>query len=309
MKGKRDGAKRAKKRRSITQVMEHCALSEADRARKDAMLAIKDAYTDDTRLFIRFLNQRRIAIDYNGLVAWAIYLRASRCAAATINKRLAGAKNRLRLLFRDSPESLDVLSRYKLDSLLKDVRGVKLNSREVGLDKILSMPQLRSLATSSKVRLRTRLFIEFLAVTGLRVSELCRIRTADVSTDRGVSTVRILGKGQKERQVRVRRELVDRVRSCFHGKTFLFERRGGAQYTRQHVSRGIRAAGQVVLKRRISAHTLRHTFATLQIRKTHKVKGVSLYLGHSSTAITQDMYVHEELDLDELALDLGRKTP
>ncbi len=121
--------------------------------------------------------------------------------------------------------------------------------------------------------------------------------------------MRILGKGQKERQVRVRRELVDRVRSCFHGKTFLFERRGGAQYTRQHVSRGIRAAGQVVLKRRISAHTLRHTFATLQIRKTHKVKGVSLYLGHSSTAITQDMYVHEELDLDELALDLGRKTP
>ncbi len=301
------GAKGPKRIPSITRVMEHCALSEADRARKDAMLAIKDAYTDDTRLFVRFLSQRKLPIDYNGLVAWATHLRESRCAAATINKRLAGAKNRLRLLFRDSPESLDVLSRYKLDSLLKDVRGVKLNSREVGLDKILSMPQLRSLVTSSKVRLRARLFIEFLAITGLRVSELCRIRTADVSTDHGVCMVRILGKGQKERQVKVRRELVERVRGCFHGKAFLFENRAGEQYSRQHVSDSVRAAGEVVLKRRISAHTLRHTFATLQIRRTRKVKGVSLYLGHSSTAITQDMYVHEELDLDELALDLRRR--
>ncbi len=53
-----------------------------------------------------------------------------------------------------------------------------------------------------------------------------------------------------------------------------------------------------------SFHTLRHTFATLQIRRTRKVKGVSLYLGHSSTPITQDMYVHEELDLNDLSLDL-----
>ena len=62
---------------------------------------------------------------------------------------------------------------------------------------------------------------------------------------------------------------------------------------------------EVALAREL--HRLRHTFATLQIRRTHKVKGVSLYLGHSSTAITQDMYVHEELDLNELALDLSRR--
>lgn len=125
--------------------------------------------------------------------------------------------------------------------------------------------------------------------------------------DRGVCAVRIRGKGQKERQVKVRRELVDRVRAAFRGKAFLFERPGGGPYSRQHVSREVHVAGQVVLKRRISAHTLRHTFATLQIRKTHKVKGVSLYLGHSSTAITQDMYVHEELDLKDLALNLGAR--
>jgi hypothetical protein len=68
--------------------MEDFAGSEPDRARKDAMLAIQDAYTDDARLFVRFLNRRKLPIGYHGLVAWAEHLRESRYAAATINKRL-----------------------------------------------------------------------------------------------------------------------------------------------------------------------------------------------------------------------------
>ena len=48
------------------------------------------------------------------------------------------------------------------------------------------------------------------------------------------------------------------------------------------------------------APTLRHSFATEKIAKTGKIKGVSEYLGHSSSSITLDMYVHEELTDDEL---------
>ncbi len=50
-----------------------------------------------------------------------------------------------------------------------------------------------------------------------------------------------------------------------------------------------------MLNRDISAHKLRHSFATIKIAKTGKIKAVSEYLGHSSTSITLDMYVHEEL--------------
>lgn len=288
-------------------LVEHLPDSRADQAHKEAVLAIDDAYREDAREFVRFLDSHRLPIGYEGLVAWAEYLRSSHYAAATINKRLAGAKNRVRFLFRSSPQATNLLAKYKLDSSLADIHGVKLNSRKVDLHKVLSLRQLRSLATSAKVPLRVRLFIEFFAITGLRVSELCRIWTADIKTDHDVCSVRILGKGQKERQIKVRRELIDRVRACFQGKRLLFESRGGKPYTRQHVSRAVRVAGELVLERRISAHTLRHTFATLQIRRTRKVKGVSVYMGHSSTSMTQDMYVHEELDLDELALDLGRR--
>ena len=269
------GAPRAFSRRGLSRrgLGEDSSAAAADRARKELVLAIEDAYTDETRALIRFLDGQGLALDYEGVAAYAAHLRKRGYAAATVNKHLAAAKNRIRRLFRDSPEALDVLSAYKLDSLLKELRGVRLASRQVDLHKVLSAQQVRRLVCSSKVPRRARLFIEFLAATGLRVSELCRIRTADVATDRGICTVRIRGKGQKERQVKVWRELVDRVRACFRSREFLFQSRAAGPYTRQHVSHCTRLAGELVLKRRISAHTLRHTFATLEIRRTGKLKG------------------------------------
>ncbi len=287
-------------------VAESSAVPAPDRAAKNAALALLDAYTEDTRLFVRFLDERGLALDYDGVARYAAWLRERGFAAATINKRLAGAKNRLRLIFRDSPEALDVLSRFKLETALKELRGQRLASRQVDLHKVLSAGQVRKLVSSQKVPQRARLFMEFMATTGVRVSELCRIRIADVATDHGVCMVRIHGKGQKERRVKVWRELIDRARACFHGREYLFESRGRS-YTRQYVSHCTRLAGELVLQRKISAHTLRHTFATLEIRRTNKLKGVSLYLGHSSTAITADMYLHEELTLEDLVVDSRRR--
>jgi integrase/recombinase XerD len=62
------------------------------------------------------------------------------------------------------------------------------------------------------------------------------------------------------------------------------------------VSYEIIKAGKRILGRRISAHSMRHSFATLAIRDGASIKAVSKYLGHSSTAITMDMYVHESLE-------------
>ena len=44
------------------------------------------------------------------------------------------------------------------------------------------------------------------------------------------------------------------------------------------------------------AHTLRHSFVTIMINRTGKIKAVSNYLGHGSASITLDMYVHQKLD-------------
>ncbi len=55
-----------------------------------------------------------------------------------------------------------------------------------------------------------------------------------------------------------------------------------------------------MLGKRFSAHTLRHSFATTALEKTRKIKALSVYLGHSSTSVTLDMYVHEEFSQEDL---------
>lgn len=271
---------------------------------KKQLLSITDCYRTDTRVLIRFLEEARLELDVGGLAAYATDLKRRGLAAATVNKHLQAAKNRLRLRFRSSEEARDVLAEYELNQALKEIRGLKLNTRAIDVSKTLSREEIRILLRSQATPERVRLIIEFLLVTGARISEATGILLANVRPEPGFYLIRLVGKGSKERTLKVRRELILRILNCFGGRRYLFESRTGNRYKNDPVSARIRLAGQTLLGRTISAHTMRHTFATHQIRKNRKVKALSIYLGHSSTSITQDMYVHEELDLEDLDLDL-----
>ena len=59
-------------------------------------------------------------------------------------------------------------------------------------------------------------------------------------------------------------------------------------------------SGWRILRKDISAHTLRHSFATRMIDEGKSIKGVSKYLGHSNVSTTLDLYVHSELDWEAL---------
>jgi integrase/recombinase XerD len=197
-----------------------------------------------------------------------------------------------------------VLAEYELNRALKEIRGLKRNTRAVDASKTLSGEEIRILLRSKTTSERVKLFIEFLLTTGARISEATGIRLTDIRPEPGFSLVRLIGKGSKERTLKVRRELILRILKAFSGMMYLFETKAGNRYDSDYASAQIRLAGRTLLGRTISAHTMRHTFATNQIRKNRKVKALSTYLGHSSTSITQDMYVHEELDLEDLDLDI-----
>lgn len=269
----------------------------------EELLQIDDCYKSDTRHLVRFLSDRNLELDYAGLEAYMKALKEAGYAAETINKRLQAAKNRFRLVFRKTDASMDVLGRFEMDRALKEIKGVKKNTKAVDTDKTLSLSEVKALISFEDVPERIRMFIRFLVSTGTRVSEVTGIRLQDVKPEHGFVSIRIVGKGSKERYLKVTPKLIEEVHGVFRGALYLFETKDGKRYTRQYVSDSIRSAGRTVLKRKISAHTLRHTFATIQIKKNRKVKALSMYLGHYSTSITQDMYVHEELDLEDL--DLG----
>jgi len=266
------------------------------------MLTPQDHYSDDAKQFVTFLRDNEYGISFEGLKAYAEYLDSEiggkRLSANTYNKRIIGAKNRLQYLFTQSPEFFDVLKRYQFEEALKEIKLKKTNSNAVGKDDILTPEEVDTLVTESE-DITVSLMVEFLYATGVRITEMLNILLSDIKRSNGKYTIRLRGKGNKERTVFAGKELVDRIKRHFKGTTYLFEH-SGKGYNRISITNRIKAQGKIVLGKSISAHTLRHSFATHMLKKTNNLKGVSKYLGHSSTSTTADLYVHSELKWEDI---------
>ena len=146
------------------------------------------------------------------------------------------------------------------------------------------------------VGLRDRAILELLYGAGLRISELTGLDVDDVELEGG--SVRVLGKGGRERDVPVGRYARDavsaylaRARPGFatnRSRAALLLNQRGGRLTRQGVSqvvgRHVRLAG---IRRRVTPHTLRHSFATHLLEGGADVRVVQELLGHASVATTQ----------------------
>ena len=143
---------------------------------------------------------------------------------------------------------------------------------------------------------RDRAILELLYGSGLRVSELTGLDVDDLDLEAG--SVRVLGKGSKEREVpvgRYGRDAVEtylvRARPVFAtglGRGALFLNQRGGRLSRQSCDRMLRSASRVAgIERHVSLHTLRHSFATHLLERGADVRVVQELLGHASVATTQ----------------------
>ena len=147
---------------------------------KKRILQINDAYSKDTVLFVRFLDERNLPIDYEGLKAYTRHLEDAGYAASSFNKKTAAAKNRILFLFEHSADSLDLTKRFRIEQALSEIKPKKINTRAVGKDRVLSKTEIKVMIERSReeVSEAVSLMIEFLALTGLRISEMLSIRIA-----------------------------------------------------------------------------------------------------------------------------------
>ncbi|MCZ6680959.1 MAG: tyrosine-type recombinase/integrase [Candidatus Poribacteria bacterium] len=149
--------------------------------------------------------------------------------------------------------------------------------------------------------LKTKLLVLFLFKTGCRVSEMIHVRLTDCEPTKDYIKVRILGKGNKERKVYISNELYEEIRAEYQGEVYLFESRTGDQLKRNNVFVQIRLAGRRAGFTHVHPHMLRHARATdLLLNKEISLKAVSKYLGHASTAVTADMYIHDDFSVNEI---------
>ncbi len=144
--------------------------------------------------------------------------------------------------------------------------------------------------------LRDRAILETLYGAGLRVSELVGLDVDEVDLEEG--SVRVLGKGGKERDVPLGRSATDAIRAYLRrarpelasvrSRSALFLNLRGGRLTRQGVARVLSgAAVRAGVARRVTPHTLRHSFATHLLEGGADVRVVQELLGHASVATTQ----------------------
>ena len=147
---------------------------------------------------------------------------------------------------------------------------------------------------------RDRAMLSLLYATGVRVSELIGLRVSDVEPNEG--TLRVLGKGNKQRIIPVGRQALTLLeqyvaieRGCLlkgRSSPYLFVTARGTRMTRQGfwklLRQRARAAG---IFRGISPHALRHTFATHLLEGGADLRSVQTMLGHADIGTTQ-IYTH-----------------
>jgi len=187
-------------------------------------------------------------------------------------------------------------------------RLIDLPKAGLKLPEVLSVSQVRRLLDapdpSKPVGMRDAAMIELLYAAGLRVSELVQLRLQDVNLEAGF--VRVLGKGSKERIVPIgshaqqriaaylnegrRRQLAGRV------SRHLFVARAGRPMTRQGFWKLLKKyAAAAGIRKKVTPHTLRHSFASHLLEGGADLRAVQEMLGHADIATTQ-IYTHVACD-------------
>ena len=153
---------------------------------------------------------------------------------------------------------------------------------------------------STVAGLRDKAMIEILYSSGLRVSELCGLKIADIQMETGC--LRCIGKGNKERIVPMGRKALDIIKKynaesrteILGDKTsiYLFPSKRGRPVNRFNFWKTLKIYGmRAGIQKKISPHTLRHSFATHLLDNGADLRSVQMMLGHADISTTQ-IYTH-----------------
>ena len=190
-----------------------------------------------------------------------------------------------------------------LEGLISDNPCDKVDGPKLGryLPAVLSVDEVTSIIdatdTSSWLGKRDRALLEVLYGCGLRVSEAVGLKIPFIYLDEGV--VRVIGKGDKERIVPIGEvasdalaEYLDERPREFSGCEYVFINRYGDRLSRVSAFKTVkRAATLAGIKKEVSPHTFRHSFATHLIENGADIRLVQEMLGHESVSTTE-IYTH-----------------
>jgi integrase/recombinase XerD len=247
-----------------------------------------DAYNRDIISFIKFLEERGLPLSENTdrscIEAYIGHVREQGKKTRSIVRSISALRGLFNFLLADGTISYNPLEDIEIPKYSPPIPEV-LSEQEV--------VELLNLPAGSKTSLRDRMILELLYATGLRVSELIKLKKSDINLEGGF--VIASGKRSKERVVPLNTFSKDAIKSYFREENpqwvYLLPNKRGGMLTRQAIWKIIRKYATKMAKDHISPHTMRHTFATHLLEGGADLRSVQILLGHEDISTTQ-IYTH-----------------
>jgi integrase/recombinase XerC len=258
------------------------------------------AYQIDLRGFQGYLKTRKITladVDRSVIRGYLGYIRSANYKNASVLRKYASLKSFFKYLFRQKlfPHNPAVQlgnprKEFKVPNFLTP------QELEMTISAIMTVKEPLGVA-------RNRAWIELLYSTGIRVSEIESLNIEDMDFLGG--TLRVVGKGNKERMVPIGRPALRTIKSYLdlRGESFsssqnsearplFINLKGGGRLTTRAMHEMVaKAARQAGIQRPVGPHTIRHSFATHMLEGGCDLRTLQELLGHKNLSTTQ-IYAH-----------------
>jgi len=255
-----------------------------------------DAYINDVRKLEKFFSEKKNPVTpeqvkYNDLKEFLTWFNTDSRNARTQSRVLSGIRSFFRFLL--------------IEGEIKENPASLIESPKIGLKlpEVLSVNEIdmmiEAIDLSKAEGHRNKAIIETLYGCGLRVSELVNLRLTDIHYAEGF--VMVTGKGNKQRLVPVSSKALREIDiyktgrnmlPAIHDSNILFLNRRGKKLTRAMIFTIVKElALKAGIKKKISPHTFRHSFATHLIEGGADLRAVQEMLGHESI-LTTEIYTH-----------------
>ena len=280
-------------------------ISYIEAERRYSPLTVRN-YRRDIADFLEFIGVDKERFDPNAIARadveeWIVYLFEKRkLKAQSVNRSVATLRSFWKWMLGHGHANRDIVS---VISQAKTPSRLPVFVSESRMEDVVAL--LRDdIATDDFERLRDAVIVLLFYTAGLRLAELANLKIGDISAD--YRTIRILGKGEKERIVPLIGRMGEILKKYFsqfssqnicigQKKALILSKKGepiSVRTIQRIVDRKLKGAG---IQGKTSPHTLRHTFATHLLNEGADLREIQELLGHSSLKATQ-VYTHTNIE-------------
>ena len=249
-----------------------------------------DSYRRDITMFDKFAKKSIKNIDTNIIKDYLKYLKENNHNERSIARNISSLRSFYKFL---------IINNYVDISPMESITTLKMSKKLPNVLSIEEVNKILDIKITDNYSIRNKAMLELMYASGLRVSELINLKTYDIDINEDI--VRTIGKGSKERIIPIGDYAKEAninylsIRHTFLKKDindYLFLNNHGKKMTRQGFFKIIKSiAKEKGIKKELSPHTLRHSFATHMINNGADLRTIQELLGHSDISTTQ-IYTH-----------------